>query len=182
MSSSWSGTQYSQVVARHGSNQVYHRSSITRRAWLQFLADILQSIWDFESWFNRKNLHHRGERWGTFRWVLPLFQTTNPPYRSSGYSCIHSRRQNNCVKWYEVGWCVGTITGHNPDKRHKVNGQVMNFNVLYQSDGVIAKHALSLVRYHHEAQGLLITSIAFCLKQNAEYEVFTCGSLHVLER
>ncbi len=61
-----------------------------RRGWLQFLADIWQSIWDFDSWFDRTNLHHRGERWGTFRWVLPVFQSTNPPYRSSRYSCIYS--------------------------------------------------------------------------------------------
>ncbi len=26
---------------------------------------ILHIIWNLESWFNRKNLHHRGERWGS---------------------------------------------------------------------------------------------------------------------
>ena len=25
--------------------------------------------------------------------------------------------------WHEAGWCVGTITGRNADKRHKVNAQ-----------------------------------------------------------
>jgi hypothetical protein len=30
----------------------------------------------------------------------------------------------------------------------------MNFHVLYESDGLIAKHALSLARYHHEGTGI----------------------------
>ena len=57
-------------------------------------------------------------------------------------------------KWHEAGWCVGRITGRNADKRHKVNAQVMNFYVFYESDGLIGKHALSLARYHHEGTGV----------------------------
>ena len=32
-----------------------------------------------------------------------------------------------------------------------------------------------------KAQGLLIISIGFCLKQNADYELLTYGSLYVFE-
>jgi len=62
------------VVAGHGSTQVYDRSWIIRRTWLQLLAHILHIIWDLESWFNRKNLHHRGERWGSM--LSPCVDTT----------------------------------------------------------------------------------------------------------
>ena len=46
---------------------------------------IFPSIRDFECGFNRQSLHKRGERWGTFRWVLRVFQRTdqriwNPPH------------------------------------------------------------------------------------------------------
>jgi hypothetical protein len=30
----------------------------------------------------------------------------------------------------------------------------MNFHVFYESDGLIAKHALSLERYHQEGTGI----------------------------
>ena len=52
---------------------VYDRSWIILRTWLQLLAHILHIIWDLESWFNRKNLHHRGERWGS---ISPCVDTT----------------------------------------------------------------------------------------------------------
>ena len=43
---------------------------------LQFFNVIFPSIRDFECGFNRQSLHQRGERWGTFRWGLRVFQTT----------------------------------------------------------------------------------------------------------
>ena len=56
-------------------------------------------------------------------------------------------------KWHQSGWCVGEIVRRNTDQRCKLNGQVINFHVLYESDALVAKHALSLRRYHHEGTG-----------------------------
>jgi hypothetical protein len=59
-------------------------------------------------------------------------------------------------KWHQSGWCVGEIVRRNTDQRCKLkssHGQVINFHVVYESDALVAKHALSLRRYHDEGTG-----------------------------
>ena len=56
-------------------------------------------------------------------------------------------------KWHVFGWCVGQIVRRNMDHRSKLHRQLVNFHVLYESDHLVTKYALSLCRYHYEGTG-----------------------------
>ena len=44
------------------------------------------------------------------------------------------RHVDHVYRWPSVGWCVGVIKEANKDKRFKMNGKVINFNVYYELD------------------------------------------------
>ena len=50
-------------------------------------------------------------------------------------------------RWPSVGWCVGVIKEANKDKRFKMNGKVINFDVYYEIDDDTSKHVLELETY-----------------------------------
>eukprot|EP00316_Scyphosphaera_apsteinii_P000675 CAMPEP_0119299392 /NCGR_PEP_ID=MMETSP1333-20130426/1469_1 /TAXON_ID=418940 /ORGANISM="Scyphosphaera apsteinii, Strain RCC1455" /LENGTH=544 /DNA_ID=CAMNT_0007300803 /DNA_START=41 /DNA_END=1672 /DNA_ORIENTATION=+ len=49
--------------------------------------------------------------------------------------------------WEGVGWCVGTITSRNLNKRNTVGGDPLNFFVHYQLDNDTSSHNLELEQY-----------------------------------
>ena len=52
-----------------------------------------------------------------------------------------------------TAWDTGVIKEANKDKRFKMNGKVINFNVYYEIDDDTSKHVLELETYGGDSVG-----------------------------
>ena len=56
-----------------------------------------------------------------------------------------------CFNWTAVGWCAGEVVRANSDRRHKIDGGVVNYYVHYEiDDEEAAEHVLELGGYGKE--------------------------------